>query len=226
MTPPAGVVFDLDGTLVLTEGRNAVVWRSFFEGNGVGYDDELAHHVMGRRAQDSLVELTHLFPDRPMDELVREVLAIDMAVPLSDVQPVAGAVRLVRRLVDAGMPLALVTSAGRAYARGLLREVGLLDAFATSVTGEDVSRGKPDPEGYLAACEGLGLAPAVVVGFEDSRAGVAAVKSAGMSCVAVATTQPRELLAAADIVIADFEDLEPVGWLREVRGTRHSLGGA
>lgn len=219
MMRPAGVVFDLDGTLVLTEGRNAVVWRSFFEANGIGYDDELAHHVMGRRAQDSLVELIHLFPDRPMHELVREVTHIDSAVPLSDVQPVAGAVHLVRRLADAGMPLALVTSAGRAYAEGLLRELGLLDAFGTSVTGEDVSRGKPDPEGYLAACAGLGLAPALVVGFEDSRAGVAAVKSAGMSCVAVATTQPRELLAAADVVIADFEDLEPVGWLREVAGT-------
>ena len=149
MTPPAGVVFDLDGTLVLTEGRNAVVWRSFFEANGVGYDDELAHHVMGRRAQDSLVELMHLFPDRPMHELVREVADIDMAVPLSDVQPVAGAVHLVRRLADAGMPLALVTSAGRGYAHGLLRELGLLDAFATSVTGEDVSRGKPGPGGIL-----------------------------------------------------------------------------
>jgi beta-phosphoglucomutase-like phosphatase (HAD superfamily) len=218
LTPPAGVVFDLDGTLVLTEGRNAVVWRSFFEANGLRYDDELAHHVMGRRAQDSLVELMHLFPDRPMDELVREVWAIDSTVPLSDVQPVAGAVHLVRRLADVGMPLALVTSAGRRYALDLLREVGLLDVFSTMVTGEDVSRGKPDPEGYLAACERLDLAPGFVVGFEDSRAGVAAVKSAGMGCVAVATTQPRELLAAADIVIADFEDLEPVGWLREVAG--------
>jgi sugar-phosphatase len=215
MTAPAGVVFDLDGTLVLTEGRNAVVWRSFFEANGVGYDDDLAHHVMGRRAADSLVELMHLFPERPLDELLREVTDIDMAVPLSDVQPVAGAVRLVHRLADAGMPLALVTSAGRAYAQGLLRELGMQDAFGTSITGEDVSRGKPDPEGYLAACEGLGLAPAQVVGFEDSRAGVAAVKSAGMGCVAVATTQPRELLAEADVVIADFEDLGPVGWLRD-----------
>jgi beta-phosphoglucomutase-like phosphatase (HAD superfamily) len=101
MTRPAGVVFDLDGTLVLTEGRNAVVWRSFFEGNGIGYDDELAHHVMGRRAQDSLVELMHLFPDRPTDELIREVTDIDLAVPLSDARPVAGAVHLVRRLADA-----------------------------------------------------------------------------------------------------------------------------
>jgi beta-phosphoglucomutase-like phosphatase (HAD superfamily) len=219
MTPPAGVVFDLDGTLVLTEGRNAVVWHRFFQAYGIGYDDDLAHHVMGRRARDSLVELTHLFPDRSVNELVREVTDIELAVPLSDVQPVAGAVHLVRRLADARMPLALVTSAGRAYAHELLRELGLLDAFAIMVTGENVARGKPDPEGYLAACEHLGLSPASVVGFEDSRAGVAAVKGAGMVCIAVATNQPRELLAAADIVIADFEDLEPVGWLREVAGT-------
>jgi sugar-phosphatase len=216
VTTPAGVVFDLDGTLVLTEGRNAVVWRRFFEANDVGYDDELAHHVTGRRAQDSLPEIMHLFPDRPVSELLREVADIEVAVPLADVQPVAGAVHVVRRLAAAGMPLALVTSAGRRHAQGLLRELGLLDAFATVVTGEDVSRGKPDPEGYLAACEALGLAPAQVVGVEDSRAGVAAVKSAGMACIAVATTQPAHLLEAADVVIADLEDLESVGWLHQV----------
>lgn len=114
------------------------------------------------------------------------------------------------------MPLALVTSADRPYAQGLLRALGLLDAFATLVTGQDVARGKPDPEGYLAACEALGLAPPQVVGFEDSPAGVAAVKCAGMRCVAVATTQPRQVLDAADLVITDFEDLEQVDWLREV----------
>jgi sugar-phosphatase len=157
-----------------------------------------------------------------MNELINEVDDIDLAVPLADVQPVAGAVHLVRRLAAAGMPLALVTSAGRDYAHGLLRGLGLLDAFAAVVTGEDVSRGKPDPEGYLAACEALGLVPEQVIGFEDSRAGVIAVKSAGMGCIAVATTQPAHLLTAADIVIADLEDLESVGWLDEIsRAARH-----
>jgi beta-phosphoglucomutase-like phosphatase (HAD superfamily) len=125
-----------------------------------------------------------------LNELLVEVSDIELTVPLSDVAPVVGGVALVRRLGDVGMPLALVTSAGRRYAHDLLREFGLLDAFATVVTAEDVS-----------------------------RAGVAAVKSAGMGCIAVATTQPRDLLGAADIVIADFEDLEPVGWLREIAGT-------
>jgi beta-phosphoglucomutase-like phosphatase (HAD superfamily) len=106
MTPPAGVVFDLDGTLVLTESRNAVVWRRFFEANGIGSDDDLAHHVAGRRAQDSLVELTHLFPDQPMDELLSQVAALELTVPLSDVKPVAGAVHLVHGLADAGIPFA------------------------------------------------------------------------------------------------------------------------
>jgi HAD superfamily hydrolase (TIGR01509 family) len=216
MTSPTGVAFDLDGTLVLTEDRMASVWRSFFEANGIDFDDELAHHVTGRRGQDSLVELMHLFPDRPVADLVRQVNEIELGVPRTDVRPVPGALQLVRRLAASGMPLALVTSAGRGYAEGLLRELGVLDAFTTLVTGDDVSRGKPDPQGYLAACESLALDPAQVVGFEDSRAGVAAVKSAGMRCIAVATTQPASLLTNADIVIADLEDLESVGWLRQL----------
>jgi beta-phosphoglucomutase-like phosphatase (HAD superfamily) len=157
MTPPAGVVFDLDGTLVLSEGRNAVVWRSFFEANGIRYDDELAHHVTGRRPQDSLVELMHLFPDRPMDELLGQVDDFELAVPLTDVQPVAGAVHLVRRLADAAMPLALVTSAGRRHAHGLLRELGLTDAFAATVTAGTWPAASPTrratwPPARLSAC--------------------------------------------------------------------------
>ncbi len=72
------------------------------------------------------------------------------------------------------------------------------------VTAEDVTVGKPDPQGYLAAARGLGVPPAACVVFEDAPAGVAAAKAAGMYCVAVATTHPPEDLTAADQVVPDL----------------------
>ena len=118
--------------------------------------------------------------------------------------PLAGAVELVRLIGAAGVPLALVTSAGRRYAEQTLTELGVRPLFSVVVTAEDVTVGKPDPQGYRAAARGLGVPPAACVVFEDAPAGVAAAKAAGMYCVAVGTTHSPEELAAADQVVPDL----------------------
>ena len=202
-------VFDLDGTLVLTEERNRVVWRRFFAGYGIEVDAGLTAQLTGRRGLDALKELTHLFPDRDPHELLGEVLAHERSVDLPAVAQVPGAQQLVRRLHAARVPLGLVTSALPAQVATRLLEVDLLDVFDAVVTGSDVTVGKPDPEGFRMACEQLGVPCRRSVGFEDSPAGVAAVKAAGMRCVAVTTTFPRELLADADLVV---DDLTEVHW--------------
>jgi len=205
--PPAAVVFDLDGTLVLSEQRNAVVWQRFFGGYGIPVDEHLLRRLMGRRGIDSLADLGDLFPGRTPADLRAEVAEIEAAIPLGGVEPVPGAVDAVSRLSQAGMPLGLVTSAGRAYALAVLHELGLGGVFEVVVTAEDVLVGKPDPQGYALACARLGVDPAQALGVEDSAAGVAAVRAAGMRCVAVTTTTPREELGAADVIVTDLRDL-------------------
>lgn len=204
------VVFDLDGTLVLTEARQRLVWRAFFEHHSIVVDDTLLHSVTGRRGRDSLAELAHLFPSRELDELHGALEGFDASVPLERVEVVPGAVDLVRRLRAEGVALGLVTSATRAYAVKVIDQVGLTGMFAAVVTAEDVTVGKPDPEGYLTACSKLDVAPEAAVGVEDSRAGVAAVKAAGMYCLAVTTTFSADLLSAADRVVADFIGLAAI----------------
>jgi sugar-phosphatase len=202
-------VFDLDGTLVLTEERNRVVWRRFFDSYGIEVGAALTAQLTGRRGLDALRELSHLFPDRDPHELLAEVLAHEVADDLPQVVPVPGANELVRRLHAAQVPLGLVTSALPEHVAARLLAVDLLDVFDAVVTGEDVTVGKPDPQGFRMACEQLGVPPQRSVGFEDSPAGVAAVKAAGMRCVAVTTTFPRDVLAEADLVV---EDLTEVPW--------------
>ena len=116
-------------------------------------------------------------------------------------EPMPGAVRLVRSIAAAGVPLGLVTSAGRRYAEESLVDLGVRELFTVVVTAEDVTAGKPDPEGYRAACRALGVAPAACVVFEDAPAGVAAAKAAGAYCVAVATSHDAAELSAADRVV-------------------------
>jgi len=98
------------------------------------------------------------------------------------------------------VPVAVVSGALRAEVEPVLAAAGLSEAVAAVVTAEDVRRGKPDPEGYLTALALLdgGIRAEDVTAFEDTEAGVAAAKAAGMSCVAVLGTLAPERLALAD----------------------------
>jgi beta-phosphoglucomutase-like phosphatase (HAD superfamily) len=75
------------------------------------------------------------------------------------------------------------------------------------IAGEDVSRGKPDPEVFLLAAQRLGLVPAQCVVFEDALVGIEAAKSGGMKVVAVTTTNPASALTAADLVVTRLDEI-------------------
>ena len=109
------------------------------------------------------------------------------------------------------VPIAVVSGAHRAEVVPALEASGLADAFPVVVTIEDVERGKPDPAGYLLALELLGgpLRPEEVTVFEDTEAGVASAKAAGMRCVAIPGTHTPERLALAD-ELAPALDVEAV----------------
>jgi beta-phosphoglucomutase-like phosphatase (HAD superfamily) len=114
------------------------------------------------------------------------------------------------------VPVSIVTTGRRAGLEAVLAVTGLEVHVAFTVTAEDVSRTKPDPEGYLLALERLGdgIEAAEVLVFEDTPLGVAAAKAAGMRCVAVLGSAPRERLAAADEIV-DVLDAETVARLVE-----------
>jgi beta-phosphoglucomutase len=82
-----------------------------------------------------------------------------------------------------------------------LRAAGLDQFVSAMVTVDDVARGKPNPEGYLIALELLGAGPEGSVAFEDSEPGIEAALAAGLRCVAVLGTLPRERLARADAIV-------------------------
>jgi HAD superfamily hydrolase (TIGR01509 family) len=127
-----------------------------------------------------------------------------------------GAVELVRELAQAGRMLGVVSGAALEEVEGGLRQAGLRDLFKVLVTAEDVSEGKPDPEGYLRALEILNSVPPLperlvhpheVLAVEDSPAGLAAAADVGLVTLGVAHTYPAERLREADVVAPRLEGM-------------------
>ena len=117
-------LFDLDGTLVDSEPHSFAAWTRLFQAHGAPHDEALIRGFMGRRGADVLPTLLHLFPGSSSEALMAEVLGYLRSADLPPVEPLPGAVRLIRRVAAAGAPLALVTSGGREYAEETLVELG------------------------------------------------------------------------------------------------------
>jgi beta-phosphoglucomutase-like phosphatase (HAD superfamily) len=132
----------------------------------------------------------------------RELAGDGSTIPQEAREALAAAAALV--------PVGIVTTGVRQVLEEVLDAAGLAKHVAFTVTAEDVSRTKPDPEGYLVALERLGGIPAEdVLVFEDTPVGVEAALAAGMRCIAVVGTVPRERLTAADEIV-DVLDAETV----------------
>ncbi|MFG2120266.1 HAD family hydrolase [Streptomyces sp. NPDC048710] len=197
-------LFDLDGTLIDTEPRSFEAWSRLFRNHGVPHDEATIKGFAGRPGREALLDHLDRFPGHTADELFAEALGYTALPDMPPVRAVPGALELLDRLRESGVPLGLVTSGTRDYARHELGAIAALDLFDVLVTSDDVTRGKPDPQGCLACCAALGVEPSTVVVFEDAPAGVMAAKRAGADCVAITSTQSAAALAAADLIVPDL----------------------
>jgi sugar-phosphatase len=200
-------VFDLDGTLVDSEPRSRVALEAMFTKYSVPFDESLLQRFVGRRDPEVFAEMGDLFPGHDPFDLAEAVTEQYRLLGHLPIPALPGAVELTAQIHQAGDPIALVTSAGRDHAVPALRRLGMLGRFSVIVTSEDISIGKPHPEGYLQASAALQVDPGHCVAFEDSPAGLSAAKAAGMYCVAVTTTHPPAELGAADQVVTDLSEV-------------------
>lgn len=202
--PPAAVLWDMDGTLVDTEPFWIAAEHELVESYGGRWDDALAHQLVGNSLlasaqiilDNSPVDLT---PEQVVDVLLGKVVAQMRAhIPWRP-----GALELLRSCVAQGIPNALVTMSYQVFAQVLLDAVPS-GTFATVVTGDAVTHGKPHPEAYLTAAQRLGVRPADCVAIEDSPPGVRSAVAAGVPTLAVPHIVPvPQLVGAHEIATLD-----------------------
>ncbi|MEU0443676.1 HAD family hydrolase [Streptomyces sp. NPDC006186] len=176
------LLLDMDGTLVNSDAVVERVWRRWAERHGLD-GDEVLKVVHGRQGYASMAVL---LPHRPMEQNHAENarLLAEETADTDGIVPVPGAPELLAALRTGGVPHALVTSADVALSTARMTAAGL-PLPEIRVTAESVGASKPDPEGFLKGAAELGVAPADCVVFEDSGAGIAAGRSAGMRVVGV-----------------------------------------
>jgi len=200
------VLWDLDGVLVDTAPFHFQAWQELFQSLGKGFADVDFRRTFGLRndaiLRDILGELTAAEVERlaqRKEELYRDKVE-------GRVTAIPGAIDLLRRLQRRGSKIAIVSSTPRENVRVVLRSLGLEGAFEAVVAEEDAPKGKPDPQGFLLAAEKLGVEAGECVVIEDAPGGVEAAKRAGMRCIGLATSRPREALAGADLVVDSLEE--------------------
>ncbi len=202
-----GLIFDLDGVLVDTVPAHFRAWTRMF--NEYGYE-------FGTKDYRSLVDGRPRFDgaravmNRHSDSEVRKAADkkndyyVEM-IERGEFQVFDAAIALVRQCQALGLKLAAASSS--ANVRAVLEKANLIDAFSVVVGGDEVERGKPNPDIFLTASNGLGLSIDECIVIEDSSSGVEAAKRGGFTCIGLLHDDHDEELAGADIVVSSLADL-------------------
>src|ERR1700730_15025779 len=216
----AAVVFDLDGVLLDSESVWDAVRRTLVADSGGRWRPGATTDMLGMSAPlgSPYVHEKLVVPLEPA-AISERVVAGVLERYRRELPLLPGAVEAVSRLA-ARWPLGLATSANRSVIDAVLAQAGLSDKFSATVSGEEVARGKPAPDVYLAAVQQLGVDPADAAAVEDSTSGLRAAAAAGMTVVAIPNREfppSGDALELADLVLDSLHELTPEALLAAQR---------
>lgn len=201
-------IFDMDGTLIDSERVWIEAIHDALRARGVPVAfAEVERLEYGRSWQDIYTDVKARWPDAYADRQAMEAVTekrYNEITAARDIR-IPGSIALLRRLVDAGRVVSIVSGSTRRRICEFIDQSGLQDAIGHFVGCEDYHRGKPAPDCFLLGAERLGVEPARCVVFEDATAGVRAAKAAGMFCVALRRPEcPPQVLKDADLILPDL----------------------
>jgi beta-phosphoglucomutase len=202
------VIWDMDGVLADTASQHFRAWRETFAQKGIEFteadfkrgfgvrNDAIIRNVLGKQiGQDEIEAIA-----KAKEATFRRIIG-------KDVKPLPGALELLKALHDKGIKMAIASSGVIENIRLIVGSLDIEKYLEVIITGHDVTESKPHPQVFLVAAKKLGVEPKNCLVFEDAVAGVKAAKSAGMGCVAITSSQPREKLAEADLVVDSLTDV-------------------
>lgn len=210
------LLWDLDGVVVDSGRYHYEAYRDLLSKLGRDLDQDAFRDFFGRRNDDIIRSLFGDLSTEQISTLSAEKEEIFRSKIADRTEALPGALALMRRMNASGKRQAIVSSTPRANIQLILDSLGVRPLLQAIVGEEDVSLGKPDPQGFLLGAKVLETQPAECLVLEDAPAGVTAAKRAGIPCIAVATTQHPDSLADADLVVGSLEDPNIQEFLKRV----------
>ena len=191
------IIFDLDGTLVDSLPYHHESWRIFFKKNNIEENDfdEIYKNYKGG---GTLELMTSVFGDiYTKDEL--EKMSDDKEVIFRDIYrskifPINGLRKFLDNLKKNNILLSIGSNAIRKNVLMTIKELGITNYFSSIICGDEVSKGKPDPEMYIKTLSNLNVNKNECIIFEDSIEGVTAAKNANIKAIGVTSSQSSETL--------------------------------
>ena len=217
-----GFIFDLDGVITDTAKFHYQAWKALADSLGISIDETFNETLKGISRMDSLDRiLAHGHRENAFTPAEKEALAQqknDHYVQLlehltEDVLP--GVVPLLQQAQARHIPCAVASASKNAPL--ILEKLGVRAYFATIVDPDSLSKGKPDPEIFLAAADSIGVLPQNAIGFEDAQSGIDGLKAAGIYAVGLSASQP---FIGADMQVSEMTELSVDALLNRYRRTR------
>jgi beta-phosphoglucomutase len=204
------VIFDVDGVLVDSHGAHFQSWQALALEYGITLTESRFAALFGRTSRD----IIHLVWGAGLSD--QQIAAMDLrkearyrATLGRGFAGMDGAVELIDGLVAAGFALAVGSSGPPENVALVLEGLGRAQSFSASVTGREVTRGKPDPQVFLMAAGRLGIKPKNCAVIEDAPAGIRAALAGGMTAIALSGTVPAERLRHAHLMVRSLRELTP-----------------
>jgi beta-phosphoglucomutase len=208
--PQLAVIFDMDGVLVDSYHAHYESWKHLYGELGVEYTEATFAADFGRTSRDIIRgTLGNDLTDQRVAEMDRRKEAVYRDILREKFPAMDGACALIHALAEDGFRLAIGSSGPPENVALVLEKFSGGERFDATVTGTDVTRGKPDPQVFLLAAERLRVPPASCAVVEDAVHGITAAKRAGMAAIGLTGTLERDELAAADAVVDSLRQLSP-----------------
>ena len=209
MSECKAIIFDMDGLMIDTERLALKAWQLAGADFGFPISDDIFITMVGRNRRDSDCILVEIFgSDFPVDAVRKKRRTyVDGWIDEGKLAVKSGLLELLGFLGEISMPKAVATSTGYERAVYKLSLTNLLEHFPIVIAGDQIQKGKPAPDIFLAAAAQLGVLPEGCLVLEDSDAGIQAAYDAGMTPVMIPDMKPpsEKSLAFAHRI---FEGLE------------------
>jgi HAD superfamily hydrolase (TIGR01509 family) len=203
------ILWDMDGVIADSYSFHFAAWQETFAKRGIKFTKEEFSKLFGTR-NDFIIGsiIGRKLSERDVKIMVQEKEENFRRKAIKNIKPFSGALRLLNAIKKGNFKLGLVSSAPKENIDLVLSELNLEGMFDCIVFGQKVSESEPSPQIYLLAARELDVTPNDCLVIEDSPLGVKAAKTAGMKCMAIANTHPRQKLQEADKVADSLEDVD------------------